>query len=338
MPVIAITAGAAVTGAVVTSNATKNAAKTTTQAAEKASDNSLQAAREAQAGYSATADKNNALAKSIYDQNKGALTPAMKSGQGASDAINAFLGVPTYKTESTPDYEAYVKNNPDIQATYDQYGKDFNSVADFGEWYANHPDLGGVNKRDVPMVDKQVVDTEAGARQQQALAGFRDATGYQDQLDQGVAALDQSAVSRGLLNSGKAVKDAVKFGTGLANQSAGQYLNYLTGQQAVGANATNALTGVGNAYATNVAANNTGANNAGTGAVLGATQTAGNLLTSAADTKAQAGLAGANNISNLLGQAVSAYGSYGGTSSYGTSQYGAAKTSPAIVDAYTGVY
>lgn len=356
-----ILGGTALAGAAINASAANNAAKTTSQAAQKASSDAMaaaiaagksqiEAAQIAADAARATAEGNNKLLREIYDQNKMVLQPSMQTGTAAQDAINAFLGLPVYKTVNdpiyadrmveAPDYEAYVNNNPDIKATYDQYGQDFGSVADFGEWYANHPELGGVNQRDVPMRQvssgdqqitgyntRQELDAEAPQRQREAFDRFRDATGYQFQLDQGVKALDQSAAARGLLNSGKAVKSVQKYGSDLASQSAGQYLNYLANQQGVGSSAINALAGMGNVLGQGITANNTNATNAANSALLGATTsannalldatgTAGRLGMGAADTGAQAGLVGAGSVSNLLGQAVSAYGNYRGTSSY----------------------
>lgn len=356
MPAAAIAAAAAVGGAVINSNATKSAVKTTTQAAEKASSDAMaaaiaagksqiEAAQIAADAAKATAEGNNALLKSIYDQNKMVLAPSMATGTGAQDAINAFLGLPVYRQESTPDYEAYVEQNPDILATYEQYKDQFPDKSSFGSWY--HSELGDQNPRDLPQTTRQVLDEGAGARQEEAFGKFRDATGYKFILDQSLAAGDQTMAARGLSKSGKSIKDAQDRAAGIASTSAGQYLNYLSSQQGVGSSAINALTGLtsdlGKGITTNntnatTAANNllTGANTGANNAILNATGTAGALGTAAAGTAAQGTLANAGNVSNLLGQAVSAYGNYSGTSSYAKpTQYGAAKP---IDDQYAGVY
>lgn len=320
--------GTALAGAAVASSAAKNAAKTNAAAANQASDASLQAAREAAQSARETSAQNNALLKEIFGQNSATLNPFIKTGGAAQDAINAFLGLPTYKTETTSDYEAYVNDNADILANFEKYGDQFGGdKAAFGKWFSDL--YGDMNPAKLATESRQVLDTEAPARQAQAFDNFRNATGYQDQLAQGVAAIDQSAAARGGLNSGGTLKALQRYGTGLASQSAGQYLNYLTGQQSVGANAANALTGVGNAYATNVAANNTSANNAASNALLGATGASNSYLTGAANTNANAGLASANALTNLLGQGVGAYGAYKGSQGLGTSSYGMPTASPA---------
>lgn len=326
-PLIPILLGAATVGsAALSSSAAKNAAKTTAAAAQQASDQGLAAAREVSQTLRDNANTNNELLAKIYGDNTKLLTPAVQSGDAARDAINALLGVPVYRQETSPDYEAYVNDNPDILANFEKYGDQFPDKASFGKWFKDS--YGDMNPAELKTDTRQVLDEEAPQRQADAFQRFRDGTGYQFQMDEGVRALDQSAAARGLLNSGKAVKSVQKFGSDLAGQSAGQYINYLANQQSVGSNAANALAGVGNQYATNVAANNTGATTGAANALLGATSAAGRYGVGAADTTAQAGLAGASNISNLLGQAVSAYGAYsGGTSSYAqpskTAQYGA---------------
>lgn len=354
-----IMGGAALAGAAVNASAANKAVKTSTAAAERASAEAMQAAiaagksqveaaQIAADAAKATAEGNNALLKSIYDQNKMVLQPSMQTGQGAQDAINAFLGLPVYKQEKN--YTGYVDDNPDILANFEKYGEQFGGdKAAFGKWFNDQ--YGDMNPAEVQM--GQVEDTEAPQRQADAFARFREGTGYQAQLQQGIDALDQSAAAKGMLNSGKAAKSVIKYGSDLAGQSAGQYLNYLSNQQGVGSSAINALTGLSSNYGQQVAANNSnatatansamlGANAGANNALLNATGTAGALQTGAANTAAQGTLANANNVSNLLGQAVSAYGSYAGTSSYAqpakTAQYGSSQYAPVYNDQYAGQY
>ncbi len=51
--------------------------------------------------------------------------------------------------------------------------------------------------------------------------------GYQFQLNQGVQAIDRSAASRGLLNSGATGKALAQYGQGLAQSYSGQYISGL---------------------------------------------------------------------------------------------------------------
>ncbi len=87
--------------------------------------------------------------------------------------------------------------------------------------------------------------------------GFQATPGYQFALEQGQAAIDNSAASRGNVFSGATLKAQQEYGTGMANQEYGNYLNRLTGQAAQGqAAAGNIATaganygaGAGTAYA-----------------------------------------------------------------------------------------
>lgn len=88
-----------------------------------------------------------------------------------------------------------------------------------------------------------------------ALQTFRDSTGYQDLLNQGLGAVNASAYARGLGDSGSALKALQTRGTQIANGSAQQWLGNLgtlinAGTQAAGnvsgvtQNVTNAITGI----------------------------------------------------------------------------------------------
>lgn len=110
------------------------------------------------------------------------------------------------------------------------------------------------------------------AEGQTGLAAFRGATGYQDQLREGLSAVNNNAATSGLLNSGATLKALQERGNNLASGSFNNYLNFLIGQQGVGANAASALTGVNNNYSGQV----TSANNAqGTTAANAALANAG---------------------------------------------------------------
>lgn len=66
--------------------------------------------------------------------------------------------------------------------------------------------------------------------------------GYQFDQDQGIQALDRSAAAKGMLNSGRASKDLMRFGTGLADKTYGDQLQRLMGLNQQGLSATAAST------------------------------------------------------------------------------------------------
>jgi hypothetical protein len=60
-----------------------------------------------------------------------------------------------------------------------------------------------------------------------AFNGFRNSTGYQDQLQQGSQAITGNAASKGLLQSGATAKGLQSFGQNLASQSTNDYISNL---------------------------------------------------------------------------------------------------------------
>lgn len=120
----------------------------------------------------------------------------------------------------------------------------------------------------------------------QTYRGFQATPGYQFALDQGIDAIDSSAAARGNVFSGATMKAAQEFGTGLANQEYGTYLNRLTGQA-----------GQGQAAAGNIAT--AGANY---------TSGAGNALANMGNAQAAGYIGVGNAITGGINNAISAYG------------------------------
>jgi hypothetical protein len=84
-----------------------------------------------------------------------------------------------------------------------------------------------------------------------AKTNFQTDPGYGFQMDQGLQALQRTHAAAGNLSSGNADTDAMKFATGLADQSYGNYVQrlapYLTGQGTATAGAAGVQTGLGTA-------------------------------------------------------------------------------------------
>lgn len=72
--------------------------------------------------------------------------------------------------------------------------------------------------------------------QTDAMARFRTDPGYEFKLQQGIDAIDRSAASRGMLNSGQTLKALSEYGQGMADQSYGQYYDRLAGLADTGVN------------------------------------------------------------------------------------------------------
>jgi len=89
--------------------------------------------------------------------------------------------------------------------------------------------------------------------QQERLSYFQESPSYQYQLDQGIGAIDRSAASQGMLQSGNTMKEVQQYGSNLANQEYGNYIDSLLGQlgyaQQADTNIANTYTGTANSMA-----------------------------------------------------------------------------------------
>lgn len=117
---------------------------------------------------------------------------------------------------------------------------------------------------------------DAAAR---AMSMYTTSPGYEFARTEGLRAVDDAAAGRGMLRSGATLKAEQAFGTGLASQDFGNYLNRLAGYSGQGltAGANQAQTATSGATQLSSITGNQGA---GTGAALGtATSALGGALT-----------------------------------------------------------
>lgn len=70
-----------------------------------------------------------------------------------------------------------------------------------------------------------------------AFSAYRDSTGYQFRMDQGMDAITGNAAASGLLNSGATVRGATRFGQQLASDEFSNYLAQLGNIQSTGLSA-----------------------------------------------------------------------------------------------------
>lgn len=153
----------------------------------------------------------------------------------------------------------------------------------------------------------------------QAFGNFQDFIGYDFAVEQAMNALNHQYAAAGQLQSGAAAKGIADYVINMAQQMAAfPYLNYLTGQQAMGAQSASALAGVGSNFGGTAAgmgqnyANSVGNINAGMG---GAIQNGANALGNQAIV---GGIANANMWSGVgsalgnLGSSLMQPGAFGG--------------------------
>jgi len=136
-----------------------------------------------------------------------------------------------------------------------------------------------------------------------AYSTFRNASGYQNILNEGLASVNSNAYARGMGNSGATLKALQDRGSSIADSSLNNYIGQLRGTEGTGLAAANGLAGVGTNLVNQVSSNNNSAATAtGNAALYNASQQ--NSL-----------------IQNLLNAGASAYGSSyrSGNNAYGIS-------------------
>lgn len=123
---------------------------------------------------------------------------------------------------------------------------------------------------------------QVGQTAQQAAEGafdiFRNSTGYQFRLGEGMDAVTSAYAGIGGLQSGAAMRGINEYGQNFASNEFGNYMNALGGQQAVGAGAASSLAGVGQNYANTVINSNNYNTQNQMAAQLGKQNVFGNML------------------------------------------------------------
>lgn len=161
-----------------------------------------------------------------------------------------------------------------------------------------------------------------------ALAMFQGSPGYQWQLSQGTAAINNTAAARGGLDSGNTLKALQGYGTGLANQDWYNYLN-----SSVSPYINSATNYVNNLANLSGSGQNAAANLGGFGAQ--AATGIGNALSNAGAANA-AGIVGQSNainsgitgLTNSLGQVLGNNSPFSGGNSFGGGANNLATTPP----------
>lgn len=219
------------------------------------SNNASRAARRA-------TDKTIAAQTQARNTNMATLQPWMDTGRRASSAIENMLGIGAPAAAAAPAKPTWSFNGVDY---YDDGQGGFTSA---------------------PQAAAAATPGGQQAAQNAAFETFRNSAGYQFQASEGEKGITAALGRRGQLESGAAVKSALKFRDNLANQSAYQYLGALQGQQQVGQSAANASAGVQTNFA----------------------NAAGDAYQNQGDAQANAALSTGAAINSALGSAVGALG------------------------------
>lgn len=246
----AIGAVGAIGGGIIASNGAKSAANKSAEAADKAS----------------------AVQQQIYNQNAATLKPYINAGMPATNAINALLGI----GGGSPAPAA----GQAVRATQATVNPNANT---YGEPILSRPSTW------LTAMNRTATTTQPTAQEQYQTAfdNYKNSTGYQFRLNQGLNAVNSGYAGAGTLKSGAAMKAINDYGQGMASQEFGNYLNALGNQQALGFSAASAQAGVGQNYANNI----------------------GNIAMQNGANQANAALASSQNWANALGSvgSIAAY-------------------------------
>lgn len=251
-------------GAAATIGGSLIGASSTRRAARDAADAQLTASRET-----------NALAQNIYNQNTANFQPFMNSGQNANALLDAFIyGGPVNYPQAAntnapqayqpqPSMYDYV-NNPGTPHYVSRGRGALDQPANQNEPYGLTGGMGQGYQQPQGTITSQVRPQTA----QSAWDQFRNSTNYNFRLGEGMNALNSGWAGAGALQSGAAMKDAIRYGQNFGSNELNNYLALVQGQQALGAGAASSLAGVGNDFLSSVTANNRASADAQSNAAL----------------------------------------------------------------------
>lgn len=229
---------------------------------------------------------NRQFLEGIYNKNVGYLSPWMQSGQTANNAFMELLGFPAQPAPSAfaamPQQMGMPVNGYNGGSAFspiqigDNYGgftaNNAMGVRNLERLRAQQPQNPFTPTMNAPPVPGAVT-AQPSARS--AFDTYRNSTGYDFRFGEGTRAL-QSAFSRNL-ESGAAVKSALRFGQGIASDEFARYMQLLGDQSRLGLSGASALAGVGQNFGNTVVAGNQAATSAAANARLYAGQSNANM-------------------------------------------------------------
>lgn len=234
----------------------------------------------------AAADQSAQVQREIYGQNAAALAPWQQSGLQANSAINALLGLGGPSNAMGGATIGQPTAQPVQQAPYTSSPTDplMVRLMRMREGiYGDRPVLS--DNLSAGTVNTTAAPTQPNAQQQYQTAfdNYKNSTGYQFRLNQGLNAVNSGYAGAGTVKSGAAMKAINDYAQGMASQEFGNYLGALGNQQALGFSAASAQAGVGQNYANNMGniAMQNGANQAN--AALVKSQNTANMIGSIAN-------------------------------------------------------
>lgn len=255
-----------------------------------ASDNAVSAQTDA-------ANQANATQLKMYNQNRADLAPWRSTGVAAQNRLAQLLGL---KSDATSGGDYYSANPDAYSAAWHKYSDPYGYVDE------SHPAYQEILGKTIADLKAQGITPAGGQPENSADFGsllkdfsakdFEADPGYGFRLSEGLKAIQNSAAARGGLLSGSALKGITRYGQDMGSQEYGNaYARYnqnqqnkfsrLSGVSGMGENAAGQIAGLGAGVAGSVAQNQIGIGNA----------------------SAAGGIAGANSLSNSIGQGLNFY-------------------------------
>lgn len=223
-----------------------------------ASSAASKASKNATAAQTAANDKALALQQQQADQTRQDYAPWRSAGLQALQQLSAVHGITIPQealattapanANATPDYAAYVKNNPDLLSLYasgtgQAKGK---SIEQFGAEHWNQH--GQTESRPYtpsgpaggsPAAAPAATTPTPNANPADPYGGFMASPDYQFRKDQGIAAVTGNKAAKGLLDSGALGAGLIDYGQKAATQEFGSWYDRLANLAGVGQSATN---------------------------------------------------------------------------------------------------
>ena len=197
-------------------------------------DRGASAARDAGKDATNTANSTNAITQRMLDESIRLNQPFYNTGVAANDRLSALFGLPSGggTTAQAPNYVAVNAQgvpipNAELYDSDPMYRNAWDSVLNNHQRQYN---VGYWNGSDRALIQSEIASrmptptatpqtaTQTGQSQQAAFDAFRNTPGYQFGMNEGSRAVQSGAAARGQLNSGKTLKDLMRFGQGYADQ------------------------------------------------------------------------------------------------------------------------
>ncbi len=147
-------------------------------------------------------------------------------------------------------WDNYLTDNPDVLQGWQETGQAFATPQQYAQFHYNT--YGRNEGRALPGQNALAAPGQtAQDAQNAAFENFRNSTGYQFRLNEGLDAVNSGFAGAGLYQSGARDKAILEYSQGLASGEFGNFMGYLGEQQNLAPGAANALSGVNSTYANN---------------------------------------------------------------------------------------